>query len=513
MTVHNKIRWFIIVLMTAALLAIITAASFWQQMPADQRVYLGLLSCMAAFSLAALGFVVVIIFRHYMIPLRQIAEEITLMTALNPSHRIQVRGSRSVMRLVQLINERADRVEELQRSIDRKVGLACGEMQHERDVLAALMSVVPSGVLVCNVEGRILFYNRQARRSLNADDTLMNPGTGTAAAVSGAARPFIGLGRFVFDVLDRKSFLQVRDGMIRQMESGETVSGARPVLLDGGNRDLPADVHPIVNHRGLMTGLALIIRDSVERADAPEWRAWADPAFDGGGRPESVAVIPGLRPASHDFDLFDYAGPSREWDDCLLSVSTYTVFDTETTGLYPKVGDEIISIGAVRIVNGRLLREETFDQLVDPQRCHWQRSVRIHGILPESLAGRPTIDRVLPLFHRFAADSILVAHNAAFDMKMLRMKEARAGVKFEHPVLDTLLLSAVVHPAQENHTLEALAERLDVRIVGRHTAMGDVMATAQIFLKLIPLLAEMGIYTFGEARLASQKTCYARFRY
>jgi DNA polymerase-3 subunit epsilon len=63
-------------------------------------------------------------------------------------------------------------------------------------------------------------------------------------------------------------------------------------------------------------------------------------------------------------------------------------------------------------------------------------------------------------------------------------------VRFDQPVLDTLLLSAVVHPQQESHRLEAIAERWDVTVIGRHTALGDAMVTAEVFLKLIPLLAD-----------------------
>ncbi len=200
-------------------------------------------------------------------------------------------------------------------------------------------------------------------------------------------------------------------------------------------------------------------------------------------------------------------------DDRLLTEITFAVFDTETTGLDPAGGDKIISIASVRVVNGRLLQDECFDQFVDPERSLPFESTQIHGIQPEMLKGQPTIDKVLPLFDRFAEDTVLVAHNAAFDMRMLQIYEAKTGVKFINPVLDTLLLSAVVHPAQQDHTLEAIAGRLGVSIVGRHTALGDAIATGEIFIKLIPLLAKMGIYTLKEARKASRKTYYSRIKY
>jgi DNA polymerase III subunit epsilon len=219
------------------------------------------------------------------------------------------------------------------------------------------------------------------------------------------------------------------------------------------------------------------------------------------------------RPEYYDFDLFQRAGAGHAFDAQLLAELPYTVFDTETTGLEPSAGDEIISLGAVRIVNGRLLKHEVFEQLVNPQRPLNRDSTRIHGIDARVLASQPTLPEVLPAFHRFCEDTVLVAHNAAFDMRFLELKEAATGIRFDQPVLDTLLLSAAAHPGLEDHRLEAIAERLGIRVIGRHTALGDALLTGEILLKLIPLLGEIGIATLKQAREASQRTYHARLRY
>ena len=219
------------------------------------------------------------------------------------------------------------------------------------------------------------------------------------------------------------------------------------------------------------------------------------------------------RPEFYDFDLFHRSAATDAFDARRLTDLAYTVFDTETTGLDPLSGDEIIAIGATRIVNGRLLQSETFESLVDPQRGVSQASIEVHGITPDLLAGQPRIEQVLPRFWRFAQDTVLIGHNAAFDMRFLQLKESRTGVRFEQPVLDTLLLAAVVHPSEESQALESLAARLGIPVIGRHTALGDALATAEVFLRLIPLLDAQGIHTLGQAREASEKTYYARLKY
>jgi len=267
----------------------------------------------------------------------------------------------------------------------------------------------------------------------------------------------------------------------------------------------------------------LSLRDVIDRHDGEIWYQREKAAHRAFFRfvlpvatPDEVAVEErahgGDRPEYYDFDLFNYAEESTDLDR-RLSDLTYTVFDTETTGLQPSNGDEIIQIGAARIVNNRLLRQEIFDQLVDPERPLKPESIPIHGISEDMVRGQPNIDLVLPAFHEFCEDTVLIAHNAAFDMRFLQLKEERTGVRFAQPVLDTLLLSAVVHPGQESHKLDVILERFGIQIESRHNALEDALATGEAFLKLVPLLEEKGIVTIRQALEASAKTFFARVKY
>jgi DNA polymerase-3 subunit epsilon len=98
-------------------------------------------------------------------------------------------------------------------------------------------------------------------------------------------------------------------------------------------------------------------------------------------------------------------------------------------------------------------------------------------------------------------------------MRFLQMKEKATGIAFRQPLLDTLLLSAVIHPDQESHSLEVIAEQFGINIIGRHTALGDAIVAGEVFLRMIPLLAENGIRTLREAREASERTYYAKIKY
>jgi len=207
---------------------------------------------------------------------------------------------------------------------------------------------------------------------------------------------------------------------------------------------------------------------------------------------------PVTRAVVYDFDLLSKARTERVAESRLADL-TFVVFDTETTGLAPAT-DEIVQIAAVRVVNGRRVDGEVFDTLVDPGRPIPPGSTEVHGITDQMVLGAPTIAEAGARFHGFAKGAVLVAHNAPFDMEFLRRHESAIGARFDHPVLDTVLLSAVVFGQQESHSLDALSARLAITIPegARHTAIGDTVATAEAFLKLLAMLRARGFTTFGD---------------
>ncbi|MBW0159085.1 exonuclease domain-containing protein [Sedimentimonas flavescens] len=235
---------------------------------------------------------------------------------------------------------------------------------------------------------------------------------------------------------------------------------------------------------------------------------WPEPMAGGRGRlciplreARRVTKRPKPIPRAVVYD-FELLGQVRDAEVAATPLErlTYVVFDTETTGLLPTEGDEIVQIAAVRIVNGRRVETEVFDTLVNPHRSIPPASTEVHGISDAMVVDAPDIVEVGRRFHKFAEGAVLIAHNAPFDMEFLRRKELSIGEHFDNPILDTVLLSAVVFGQSETHSLDALTHRLGITIPeeARHTAIGDTVATADAFLKLLPALKARGLNTFGE---------------
>lgn len=272
-------------------------------------------------------------------------------------------------------------------------------------------------------------------------------------------------------------------------------------LLEGW-LDLPLEV-----------GLANVTGQTVLAAHATE--AWPEPGLVGRSvlrlplrvaRPIEGSQAAARRAAVYDFDLMDRE-PTGALAETPLRELTCVVFDTETTGLLPSSGDEIVQIAALRLLGGKRIPGEEFESLVNPERPIPASATEVHHVTNEMVANAPTIAKVGKQFHKFAHDAVLVAHNAPFDLEFLRRHEPDIGARFDHPVLDTVLLSAVVFGQSETHTLDALSERLGIEIPpeARHTAMGDTIATAAALEMMIPMLEGRGYTTFGEVISAVRK--------
>lgn len=207
------------------------------------------------------------------------------------------------------------------------------------------------------------------------------------------------------------------------------------------------------------------------------------------------------RPEFHDFSIAELPPPDSELGNGLLKQLEMAVFDTETTGLKLRDGDTVVSIGACRIINGRLRANEFFDQRVNPGRPIPVESTRIHGLSDADVRDAPPLAVVLPRFRNYVGQAVLVAHNAAFDLLAINLPGQEAGVHFDMPVLDTLLLSRAIDPDLEEHGLDALSERFQITFPAgtRHTALGDAQVTAELILNLIPRLEARGIHTLQQA--------------
>lgn len=175
----------------------------------------------------------------------------------------------------------------------------------------------------------------------------------------------------------------------------------------------------------------------------------------------------------------------------------FVVLDFETTGLEPEAGDRICELGAMKLKGGR--KGETFWRLVDPGRPISQGAFSVHHITPGMLEGAPSMEKVLPEFLKFLGDDVIVAYNASFEMKFLGSELGRAGLPPpSNLVVDVLSMARRLLPGLGNYSLGRVARRLGVEHTQVHRAMGDVSATAGVFLLLLDMVRGRGINTLGQ---------------
>ncbi len=157
----------------------------------------------------------------------------------------------------------------------------------------------------------------------------------------------------------------------------------------------------------------------------------------------------------------------------------------ETTGFSPKSGDRVIEIGAVAIENQGIIAE--FSSLIDVDKIIPWQVQQVHGITNEMLEGEPKPDEVWSEFYKFIAGSILVAHNASFDISFLRHEFALLGMSLNNRSLCTLKMSRNLYPHLPNHKLETVSRYLlgkSCRQMQMHRALDDARLAAMIWLEM-----------------------------
>ena len=168
---------------------------------------------------------------------------------------------------------------------------------------------------------------------------------------------------------------------------------------------------------------------------------------------------------------------------------SYVVFDIETTGFSP-IKNRIIEIGAVKVINGEIT--DRFSSFVNPQVPIPFEIEKLTSINDEMVMDAPVIEKVLPEFLSFCEGTVLVAHNASFDISFIRENAQRQQLPFDFTYVDTVGIARVLLPHQAKHTLDAVSKTLGISLENHHRAVDDAEATAQIFVKFTDMLLKDG---------------------
>ena len=169
--------------------------------------------------------------------------------------------------------------------------------------------------------------------------------------------------------------------------------------------------------------------------------------------------------------------------------TTYCVLDLETTGFSFRT-EKITEVGIMKIKNGEVIDE--FSCFVNPEKPIPQRVVEVTNITDDMVKDAETIDKVFPKILEFVGDSVLVAHNADFDIGFLKYNAKQLGYSLENTYIDTLRLSKYLFPDFKKYKLGIIAENLGIKVEVAHRALDDVDTTVKVFNIMINMLKEKG---------------------
>ncbi|MCR1849270.1 PolC-type DNA polymerase III [Paeniclostridium sordellii] len=208
------------------------------------------------------------------------------------------------------------------------------------------------------------------------------------------------------------------------------------------------------------------------------------------GKKHGIKVIYGVEGYLAEDEVPIVKDPNRKGLD-----QTFVVFDIETTG-FSNTNDKITEIGAVKIKNFKVV--DRFSELVNPEVDISYKIQELTGITNDLVSDKPTIEEILPKFLDFVGDSVLVAHNAEFDMGFISQKSREQGLEFKNKSVDTLTLARVLLPHLKRHRLNVIAKDLGIPLLNHHRAVDDAEATAHIFIKFLEMLKKQGVEVLSD---------------
>lgn len=176
----------------------------------------------------------------------------------------------------------------------------------------------------------------------------------------------------------------------------------------------------------------------------------------------------------------------------------FTVMDLETTGFNSARGHEIIAIGAVLIEGNKIKKEKIFHELVYPDRGVPDHILKLTGIQREMLVGRLSFFGILLQFLDFIGGSVIVGHNIDFDLSFINPKLKKyCRTKVKNPTIDTIVLARALQISVKSYSLDNLLAFYDIEAAGRHSALGDSLLTAELFVRFLSQLKDRNIRTLA----------------
>ena len=185
----------------------------------------------------------------------------------------------------------------------------------------------------------------------------------------------------------------------------------------------------------------------------------------------------------------------------VLEDATYCVLDLETTGISITT-EKITEVGIMKVKNGEVIDE--FEIFVNPEKPIPQRVVEVTNITDEMVKDAETIDKVFPKILEFVGDSIIVAHNASFDVGFLKHNAKLLGYEFNNTYIDTLPLAKDLFPDLKKYKLGKIADSLGIEVDVAHRALADVDTTVKVFNVMLKKLKDKGIKTVDEIDSATK---------